>query len=69
MTPRFRRSLPRTRSAFVLQLTHIHLTLQGCGVQTINHLWTCAGIASQRQRVHRSAEHQSEFDAAVAQAV
>ena len=61
--------LPRTRSALALQLTHVHLALQWSSVETINHLRTGSCVSRQRQRVHRSAEHQTEHDAAVAQAV
>ena len=64
-----RRSLPRSGSALALQLTHVHLTLQGSGVEAVNHLRTGSRIPCQGQGVHRSAKHQAEHDAAVAQAV
>jgi len=67
--PLSRRSLPWPGSAFALQLTHIHLTLQGCGVKAINHFRTGSCVPCQGQGVYGSAKHQAEHDAAVAQAI
>ena len=64
-----RRSLPWARSAFALQFTHVHLTLQGSSVKAINHLRTGPRISRQGQGVYGSAKHQAKHDAAVAQAV
>ena len=61
--------LPRPWPTFALQFTHVHLPLQWCSVEAVNHFWAGSCIASQRQGVHSTAKHQSEHDAAVTQAV
>ncbi len=60
---------PRAWPALALQLSNVHLALQRSGVETVDHFRTGSCVPRQRQRVHCSAEHQTEHDAAVAQAV
>ena len=70
LRPRSGRFLfPRPGLTFTLQHLYVHLPLQGCRVEAINHLWAGPGIAGQSQRVDCAAIEQAKHDAAVAKAI